>query len=98
MLLSGVSSQGRSLRALRPADYYPRGQKVAVKPQRYVVAKRGAAELEVATDVAGVAVAGTSHAKATVSLRKHEQANYGFQFANANDYGVVGLHELAEAS
>jgi hypothetical protein len=98
LLLAPLSSQGRQLRALRPAEFYPRGQKVTVKPQRYVIAKRAGEAIEAAADVAPGAVAGTSHSKATVTLKKHEQSNYGFLHRNANQYGVVGLHELPEAS
>ena len=97
LALAALSSQGRQRRALKPAEYYPRGQKVTIKPQRYVVAKSAGDTIVAATDVGGVSAAGTSHSKAKVLLKKHEQANPGFLFQNANEYGVVCLHELPEA-
>lgn len=91
LALSALSTLARKQREINAAKYYPRGQKVTVKPQRFVVAERVSGQLQLASTITPEP---TSHTQASVALRQFRRSNAVAVARDPNRYRVIGAHEL----
>lgn len=95
LILSCLAQKQRKLKAKR---FVPKAQRVTLKPQKYVVAKREANQVVQCEEITPQP---TSYAQAMSALKKYRRKNsnlFSFISFNWNNYHVVGEHELTEAA